>query len=178
MIILETDRLTLSELTFGDSSFVLELVNTPGWLTYIGDRNIKNSEQAKEYLENGPLKSYAQHQFGLWLVTRKQDGAKLGICGLLKRDYLDQPDLGFAFLPEFTGQGYAQESANATIAYAHSRLKITDISALVLAENKRSIHLLEKIGMAFKETIAVGSESLQLYGVILDESYPNRSELK
>ncbi len=165
MIILETDRLTLRELTFYDSSFILELVNTPGWLTYIGDRNIKNNEQAKKYLENGPLKSYAQHQFGLWLVTRKQDGEKLGICGLLKRDYLDQPDLGFAFLPEFTGKGYAKESANATIAYAHSKLKITDISALVIAENKRSIHLLEKIGMSFQKTITVGPESLQLYGV-------------
>jgi RimJ/RimL family protein N-acetyltransferase len=165
MIILETDRLTLRELTFYDSPFILELVNTPGWLAYIGDRNIKNNEQAKEYLKNGPLKSYAQHQFGLWLVTRKQDGEKLGICGLLKRDYLDQPDLGFAFLPEFTGQGYAQESANATIAYAHDKLKITGISALVIAENKRSIHLLDKIGMSFQKTITVGPESLQLHGV-------------
>jgi RimJ/RimL family protein N-acetyltransferase len=165
MIILETDRLTLRELAFDDSSFILELVNTPGWLTYIGDRNIKNNEQAKEYLKNGPLKSYAQHQFGLWLVTRKQDGEKLGICGLLKRDYLDQPDLGFAFLPEFTGQGYAQESANATVAYARGRLKITGISAIVLPENKRSIHLLEKIGMGFKKTITVDSASLQLYSI-------------
>lgn len=145
--ILETERLLLREFTWDDTAFIIELVNSPGWLKFIGDRNIKTEEQAQAYLDNGPLKSYREHGFGLWMVEKKDDKSKMGMCGLLKRDTLEHPDLGFAFLPEFTGKGYAFEIANATMTYACNTLKLPIIAAIVVPENAKSINLLEKIGM-------------------------------
>ncbi len=162
---LETERLLLREFTTGDTAFILELVNSAGWLQYIGDRNIKSVEQAKAYLENGPIKSYRENGFGLCLVERKDDAKAIGMCGLLKREYLDTPDMGFAFLPEFNGNGYAYEIAIATVAYAKNKLKISTVSAITMANNEKSIKLLEKMGFSFKKTIFLptGKEELQLY---------------
>ncbi len=163
--LLETERLLLREFTTGDTAFILELVNSAGWLQYIGDRNIKSVEQAKAYLENGPIKSYRENGFGLCLVERKDDAKAIGMCGLLKREYLDTPDMGFAFLPEFNGNGYAYEIAIATVAYAKNKLKISTVSAITMANNEKSIKLLEKMGFSFKKTIFLptGKEELQLY---------------
>lgn len=162
---LETERLLLREFTTDDTAFILELVNSAGWLQYIGDRNIKSVEQAKAYLENGPIKSYRENGFGLCLVERKDDAKAIGMCGLLKREYLDTPDMGFAFLPEFNGNGYAYEIANATVEYAKNKLKISTVSAITMANNEKSIRLLEKMGFSFKKTIFLptGKEELQLY---------------
>ena len=162
---LETERLLLREFTTDDTAFILELVNSAGWLQYIGDRNIKSVEQAKAYLENGPIKSYRENGFGLCLVERKDDAKAIGMCGLLKREYLDTPDMGFAFLPEFNGNGYAYEIANATVEYAKNKLKISTVSAIAMANNEKSIRLLEKMGFSFKKTIFLptGKEELQLY---------------
>lgn len=162
---LETERLLLREFTTGDTAFILELVNSAGWLQYIGDRNIKSVEQAKAYLENGPIKSYRENGFGLCLVERKDDAKAIGMCGLLKREYLDTPDMGFAFLPEFNGNGYAYEIAIATVAYAKNKLKISTVSAITMANNEKSIKLLEKMGFSFKKTIFLptGKEELHLY---------------
>ena len=162
---LETERLLLREFTTGDTAFILELVNSAGWLQYIGDRNIKSVEQAKAYLENGPIKNYRENGFGLCLVERKDDAKAIGMCGLLKREYLDTPDMGFAFLPEFNGNGYAYEIAIATVAYAKNKLKISTVSAITMANNEKSIKLLEKMGFSFKKTIFLptGKEELQLY---------------
>ena len=161
---LETERLLLREFTTDDTAFILELVNSAGWLQYIGDRNIKSVEQAKAYLENGPIKSYRENGFGLCLVERKDDAKAIGMCGLLKREYLDTPDMGFAFLPEFNGNGYAYEIANATVEYAKNKLKISTVSAIAMANNEKSIRLLEKMGFSFKKTIFLptGKEELQL----------------
>lgn len=162
---LETERLLLREFTTGDTAFILELVNSAGWLQYIGDRNIKSVEQAKAYLENGPIKNYRENGFGLCLVEKKDDAKAIGMCGLLKREYLDTPDMGFAFLPEFNGNGYAYEIAIATVAYAKNKLKISTVSAITMANNEKSIKLLEKMGFSFKKTIFLptGKEELQLY---------------
>ena len=161
---LETERLLLREFTTDDTAFILELVNSAGWLQYIGDRNIKSVEQAKAYLENGLIKSYRENGFGLCLVERKDDAKAIGMCGLLKREYLDTPDMGFAFLPEFNGNGYAYEIANATVEYAKNKLKISTVSAITMANNEKSIRLLEKMGFSFKKTIFLptGKEELQL----------------
>jgi len=147
--VLETERLALRKLTLQDISFIIELLNTPGWLKYIGERNVKNEEQAIAYLENGPLKSYGEYGYGLWLVETKSDQRKVGLCGLLKRPTLEHPDIGYAFLPEFMGQGYAYEIAKAVLAYAFTSFQLTTISAITLPENIRSIHVLEKIGMKY-----------------------------
>jgi RimJ/RimL family protein N-acetyltransferase len=149
--ILETERLCLREFTIKDSSFIIKLVNSPGWLANIGDRNIKNIEQAINYLENGPLKSYALNGFGLWMVELKDDKTPIGMCGIIKRDNLEMPDIGFAFLPEYHGKGYAFEMAKAVLNFAKEVLQLCTILAIVLPTNDSSIKLLQKIGMKFEK---------------------------
>jgi len=165
--ILETERLRLRELTLADATFVVELVNTRGWLKFIGDRNIKTIDQAQAYLTNGPLKSYHDNGFGLWLVESKDKNISLGMCGILKRETLNNPDLGFAFLPEFIGLGYGFEAATAALTFAHSNLKLPVVSAITVSYNKASIRLLEKIGMSLQERIYLPNnpEELLLYQV-------------
>ena len=159
--ILETERLRLRKFTLNDTMFIIELLNSPGWIKYIGDRNVKTEEQAIEYLKNGPLKSYSQNGFGLSLVETK-DGQGIGMCGILKRDSLENPDIGFAFLPEFTGKGYAYEIASATLSYAINSLKIPKISAITLPQNTSSIKVLEKIGLKFIKSIYQPSSDEEL----------------
>lgn len=164
-IILETDRLTLRQLTIHDTDFIINLLNSPGWLEFIGDRNVTSQEQAKDYLLNGPIKSYYENGFGLSLVELKYDKTNIGICGLLKREYLEHPDIGFAFLPEFIGKGYAFEIAKATLDYAKATLKMACVMAITLPANKSSISLLERIGLSFVKNISApgGTEVLMLF---------------
>ena len=135
------------ELDLGDAHFIFQLLNSPGWLAYIGDRNIRSVEDAGQYLLKGPLRSYKENGFGLYLVQLKETGDPVGIGGLLKRDYLKYPDLGFAFLPEFEGMGFAFESTKAIVNHSRDVLKIKCLQAIVLPENQRSIRLLEKLEM-------------------------------
>jgi len=163
--ILETERLKLREFTLQDADFIIELLNSPGWLQFIGDKNVKNKEQATTYLLNGPLKSYAENGFGLSLVEKKEDKTAIGMCGIIKRENLDHPDIGFAFLPAFNGQGYAFEIASATLLHAKEKLGIQKISAITMAANVKSIQLIEKIGLRYIKTFCFpNSETeLQLY---------------
>lgn len=144
--LLETKRLTLSKFKRTDSAFVAELVNTPGWLTYIGDRNIRSDEAAADYLVNGPIKSYKENGYGLWLVRTKADGKNIGMCGFLKREYLPHPDIGFAFLPEYEGLGYAIEIVTAVLDYGAAQYNMSVILAITQDNNHRSIALLGKTG--------------------------------
>ena len=163
--ILETERLILREFTVSDAKFIVELVNTPGWIEYIGDRNIKTKGQAKTYLENGPIKSYELNGFGLSLVELRNEKIPIGMCGILKRDQLNHPDIGFAFLPEYMGKGYALEMARATMDFAKGHLKIHTLLAITVPFNKGSIKLLEKVGMKFTKTFRFpeGKEDLMLF---------------
>jgi RimJ/RimL family protein N-acetyltransferase len=163
--ILETERLILREFTLNDVDFIIELLNSPGWLQFIGDRNVRTKEDAVNYLTNGPMKSYAKNGFGLSLVQKKDDGTAIGMCGIIRRDNLDCPDIGFAFLPEYSGRGYAFEIANATLDYARGKLGLPTICAITLKENVRSIRLLEKLGLQFVKTFRFENteEDLQLY---------------
>lgn len=165
----ETKKLKLRELTMEDTSFIIELVNSPGWLKFIGDRNIKTVEQATAYLENGPIKSYRENGFGLWLVETRDDKKPIGMCGLLRRDYLDHPDIGFAFLPEFIGKGWGFEAAEATLTLAKDKLMLPILCAITMPNNTASIKLLEKIGFKFMMQISpTGSqEELLLYQINL-----------
>jgi [ribosomal protein S5]-alanine N-acetyltransferase len=144
---IQTERLIIKALDLSHEGFIFQLLNSPGWLQYIGDRNIHSLDDARNYLQNGPLKSYKDNGFGLCLVQLREEGIPIGIAGLLKRDYLDCPDMGFAFLPEYEGKGYAFESANAIVKQSKQNLGMERIQAIVLPENQRSIHLLEKLGM-------------------------------
>lgn len=147
-MIATTTRLHLAKLTLADAPFIFKLVNEPGWIKFIGDRGIRNLEDAENYIINGPQKSYADFGFGLFKVSLL-DGTPIGLCGLLQRDYLEHPDIGFAFMAEFTGQGYALEAATATMQYASDTLGQKTIMATTLPENEKSISLLEKIGLHF-----------------------------
>ena len=164
-MILETERLRLRQFTLADAAFIVALVNTPGWIKYIGDRNIKTNADAETYLTNGPMASYRTLGFGLWLVERKDTAESIGMCGILKRDTLEHPDLGFAFLPAFEGQGFAHEAASATLRYASGVLGLQTIAAITLPENTGSIKLLEKLGMVFCRPISFpgSAQILSLY---------------
>jgi RimJ/RimL family protein N-acetyltransferase len=163
--ILETDRLRLREFNNEDTAFIISLLNSEGWLKFIGDRNVRTPDQARAYLENGPLKSYLANGYGLSLVERKEDNKPIGMCGILNRDTLENPDVGFAFLPEFNGNGYALEIVTATMAFAKEKLNIPKVLAITLPNNARSISLLKKIGFTFKKTIRSpdGTQNLSLY---------------
>jgi len=164
---IESERLFLRPLTLEDDEFILQLLNTDGFIKYIGDRNVKTIEQAKNYLMNGPLKSYETNGFGLSLVELKTDRTPVGMCGLLKRDYLGHPDIGFAFLPGHTGKGYAYEIVKEIIDYGLNRLQMEKILAIVLPGNSSSIKLLEKVGFRYEKNFISPdtNEELCLYSI-------------
>ena len=164
--ICETDRLILREFSLADTSFIIQLLNSPGWLQYIGNRQIHDHDAAALYLKNGPMASYQQHGFGLYQVLLQNNRLPIGMCGLIKREQLDQPDLGFAFLPEYTGKGYAQESAESVIESARL-MQLPTILAITLPENKPSVNLLQKLGFNFNRLFRFqeDAEELMLYNL-------------
>lgn len=168
--ILETPRLTLRELNTDDAAFILTLLNTPTWLKFIGDRGVKNLDDARNYILNGPIKSYTEKGFGLYLMELKDWNTPIGMCGLIKRDFLPDPDIGFALLPEFEGKGYGYESASAVLTYGHKNLGMQKIAAITVKENVNSIHLLEKIGLRPEGTVVYPgtNEELMLFAVRFD----------
>ena len=165
MIILETERLHLCKQCPDDAPFILELLNSPGWLKYIGDRGVKNIDDAENYIRNGAMKSYNDNDFGLYLVKLKDTYIPIGICGLIKRQGLEQVDIGFAFLPQYEGQGYGFESASAVMKYAREVLGLAVVVAITVKDNQSSIKLLNKIGFSFKEIITLpgDTEALMLF---------------
>ncbi|WP_089357652.1 GNAT family N-acetyltransferase [Ekhidna lutea] len=140
---IKTERLYLREATLGDASFFFELMNSAEWIKYIGDRGIKSRDDAKTYV-NGLIEGYKSNGFGLYVLTA--DGVPVGVCGLLKRTYLDHPDLGFALLPEYTGKGYIQEAGAAVLNMAFKKLQLSKVLAITSKENFASQSTLEKLG--------------------------------
>lgn len=149
-MIVETERLIVRELTLADAPFVLELLNEPAFHQYIGDKGVRDIPGAEKYLREGPLAMYARHGFGLWLLAPKHGGEPVGICGLLQRDYLPAPDLGFALLARHTGLGYAHESSVAILRHGRETLKLPRLLAITAAENPPSVGLLQKLGFRFQ----------------------------
>ncbi|MEH6995738.1 GNAT family N-acetyltransferase [Neobacillus drentensis] len=162
MNVLETERLILRWLTTDDEAFILELLNEPSWIRYIGDKGVRTLEDAKNYILTGPLNMYSQLGFGLYLVERKQGKTPIGICGLLKRDTLENPDIGFAFLSKYQTRGYGFESASATLKYGHEQLHLKRILAITSMDNHGFSKLLEKIGMKFEGTIIFPNDTDEL----------------
>ncbi len=165
MIVLETARLTLRHLSIGDAEFILRLLNEPSFLRYIGDKGVRNLDDARQYILNGPVASYERNGFGLYLVELKDDGTPIGISGLVKRDTLPEPDIGFAFLPAYWSQGYAVESAAAVMNYAREVLGLTRIAANTSPDNNASEKLLGKIGLRFERMIKLsdGEDQVKLF---------------
>jgi len=145
MPVLETERLILRRLEAGDAPFILELVNEPGWLRFIGDRNIHDLDAARRYIENGPQAMYQRYGYGLYGVGLK-DGTPIGMCGIVKRESLEDVDLGFALLGRFEGRGYAREAAAATLEHASRDHDLRRMAAITTPGNERSIRLLRSLG--------------------------------
>jgi len=154
MIVCETPRLRLRRLRADeDAPFILALVNEPSWLANIGDRGVRTLDDARAYITKGPLASYAQHGFGLFCVELRETGERIGMCGLLKRDWLADVDVGFALFPKFWGKGYAYESAAGIIEWARTACGVTRVAGIVKPENAASIRVLEKLGMRFERIV-------------------------
>ena len=170
MTILETERLILRRFTPDDAPFILELVNEPGWKRFIGDRGIGTLESARDYIANGPIASYKQHGFGLYAMELKVGSMPVGMCGLIKRDTLDDVDIGFALLSRFEGHGLAYEAAAATLAYSRDTIGLTRLVAISTIDNQRSARLLERLGMHFERLVrlSVDSEPLRLHAIAFE----------
>ena len=150
MLVLETNRLRLRRLSLEDAGFMLGLLNEPAYLRFIGDKGVRSIDEARDYILRGPMASYEEFGFGLYLTELKDSGAPVGICGLLKRDSLPDVDIGFAFLAQFWSQGYALEAASAMMTYGRNGLGLDRIIAVVSPDNERSIKLLNKLGLRFE----------------------------
>jgi RimJ/RimL family protein N-acetyltransferase len=162
LTILETERLVIRKLSTDDAEFIVDLLNQPSFLRYIGDKGVRNSEDAVRYIQNGPVASYERFGFGLYLVELKETGVAIGICGLLKRDSLPDVDVGFAFLPAYWSQGYALESAAAVMTYGREVLGLRRIVAITSPDNDPSIRLLEKIGLRFEGMIKLSEDQAEV----------------
>ena len=163
MKILETERLVLRRISVEDAEFILNLLNQPSFVIYIGDRNVRTIEEARQYILSRFVVSYEKFGYGLYLVELKQNKAPIGICGLVKRDSLPDADIGFAFLPDYCSQGYAFESARAVVDYAKDVLKLNRILAITTKDNENSEKLLNKIGLKFEHLIRLDDEELKLF---------------
>jgi RimJ/RimL family protein N-acetyltransferase len=161
-MVLETDRLRLRRLSVDDADFILKLLNEPSFIKNIGDRQVRTIEDARAYILNGPVASYEKHGFGLWLVEIKESDAHIGICGLLKREVLEDVDIGYALLPEFWSRGYALESAAAVLSYAREVLRLKRVVAVVNPENESSIRLLGKTGFAFEKMVRLSEDAREI----------------
>ena len=159
---LKTARLSIRPFTLDDAAFILRLLNEPSFVENIADKGVRDLEGARSYLRDGPLASYERHGFGLWRVGLAGDGTPVGMAGVLKRDYLDDIDIGYALLPEFCGAGYALEATSAVLTYAKSQLGARRVVAIVADYNERSIRLLKKLGFAVEGTVRMPGEEVDL----------------
>jgi len=159
---IETERLSIRPFTKEDAGFILELLNEPSFIQNIGDRGVRTVSDAERYIETGPVASYARNGFGLCLVTLKESSKSIGMCGLIKRDALDDVDLGYAFLPRFWSKGYALEAARAVQQYGYEVVGLKRIVGIVDPQNLSSIRVLEKLGMRFEQMIRMTPEDTEL----------------
>ena len=162
MKITETNRLLIEQATLDDAAFVLRLLNSPNWLEYIGDRAVRTEAHAREYIRKQLLASYESNGFGLFKISLKTEHAPIGLCGFLKRDYLEEPDIGFAILPEYERQGFTFEAANALMSYGKNTLNLDRILAITLESNTASRKLLGKLGLNEIGTVKPNSEKAEL----------------
>lgn len=162
MNILETERLFLRKLSTADAGFILDLLNQPSFIHYIGDRGVRTLEDASRYILNGAVSSYERFGFGMYLTLLKEGEVPIGICGLVKRDTLEDVDIGFAFLPQYWSKGYAFESASAVLAYGRNTLGLKRILGIATADNTGSIRVLEKIGLKFEKMVKLSEDDVEL----------------
>lgn len=158
MIVCETDRLRIKHYTFDDVKFIVKLLNEPSFINNIADKGVRTVEDAHKYLQDGPMASYVKFGFGLSMVELKDSKIPIGMCGLIKRDELNDVDIGYALLTEFAGKGYAKEAANAVLKHGNKMHGLERIIAVTSPTNERSIGLLDKLGFKYESIV-------ELYGV-------------
>lgn len=163
MTVLETPRLTLRQVSLDDAEFIFELVSEPGWIRYIGDKRLKTLDDARRYIRDAILASYDRLGFGLYLTALRDTGAPIGLCGPLKRDTLEDVDIGYALLSAHTGHGYAIEAVSAVVAHARDALGLTRVVAITTPDNARSIRVLEKAGFAFERELPAPESDAPLF---------------
>ncbi|HEU0225825.1 MAG TPA: GNAT family N-acetyltransferase [Steroidobacteraceae bacterium] len=156
---IDTARLALTELADADAGFIRGLLNEPSFLRYIGDRGVRTADDARRYIQDGPVAMYAKHGYGLLRVGLRDSGAPIGICGVLKRDALPGPDLGFSLLPAYWSRGYGLEAADAVMQDARRRLGLGRILAVVSPDNDPSIRLLGKLGFRFERMMRLAGDA-------------------
>ena len=155
MHVAKTNRLHLRHTEIEDAGFMLGLLNEPDFIKFVGDKEVRDLDSAQNYILQGPVASYETYGFGLYLIELIDSREAIGICGLLKRSFLEKPEIGFALMPEYRGHGYAFEAARATVDLARDTLKLPGLLAITAGNNIRSIKLLEKLGMSFDKLIAL-----------------------
>jgi RimJ/RimL family protein N-acetyltransferase len=160
--VLETDRLILRRLSTDDAEFILELLNDPSWLRFIGDKGVRTVADARDYILKGPVEMYDRLGFGLYLTEVKEGQVPVGLCGLIKRDSLEDVDIGFAFLPSYRGKGYAFEAASAVMRYGENVLGLSRIVAITSVDNAPSAKLLEKLGFRFEKMVRLTSDNQEV----------------
>jgi RimJ/RimL family protein N-acetyltransferase len=162
MKVLETERLILRWLTVEDDEFILELLNDPSWLRFIGDRGVKTLADARGYISKTLIAMYERLGFGLYLTELKDEGVPIGICGLIKRDSLEDVDIGFAFLPKYRRKGFAYESASAVVEYGKRTFGLNRIVAITSPDNYGSARVLEKLGLHFERMVKLSDDSAEV----------------
>lgn len=159
---IETARLSLTELTAADAEFIRGLLNEPSFLRFIGDRGVHTTEDAKRYIRDGPAAMIARHGFGLLRVGLKPQDTPIGICGVLRRDALPDPDLGFSLLPAYWSQGYAFEAAQAALRDARARGVAGRVLAIVAPDNAPSMRLLVRLGFRFERLTRLPDDAAEV----------------
>jgi [ribosomal protein S5]-alanine N-acetyltransferase len=164
-VICQSARLTLRRARPDDAAFVLRIVNQPSWIRGIGDRNVRTLEDAARYIEARMLEPYRAMGYGMNVVELTATGEPIGMCGLVKRDTLAHPDIGFALLDAHEGKGYALEAAQAVMAHAREVLKLPRLLAIASPGNERSDKLLGKLGFSLEQrrSLVPGGEELNIY---------------
>src|SRR6266545_5959386 len=162
LTVLETERLLLRQFSTEDAEFILALLNDPSFIRNIGDKGARTIDDANSYILNGPVASYAKNGFGLYLAKLKETNESIGMCGLIKRDTLEDVDIGYAFLPRFWSKGYAVEAAQATKEFAKHVIGLSRIVAITDPENEGSIRVLEKIGLQFEKMVRLSEDDIEL----------------
>ncbi len=152
-MITETGRLLVRALTLDDAEFILRLTNEPAFIANIGDKHVRSVDDARRFLTEGAWTNQPKPGHGQFLVELKSEGCPIGVCGLLYRERLDVTDVGFAFLSDYHGRGYAVEAARAVVAYGHEVLGIGSIVGLASESNLASVRVLEKLGMKFQRVV-------------------------
>jgi len=160
--VIETKRLSLRQFSLADSAFIRELLNEPSFIQNIGDRGVRTLSDAEKYLETGPIASYARNGFGLYLVRLKESNEPIGMAGLIKRDALEDVDVGYAFLPRYWSKGYAIESVLALMEYAKNIVRLQRVVAIVDPANQGSIRVLKKAGFQFEKMVRLSDDDIEL----------------